>query len=561
MLYSQPLLPPLHAKTTMQIRSASNTNEVNWDDPLNKGLVAWYPMRQRGGNVLRDVVGDYDATFTGGGDEWVPSPQNHAIGKVFDGSDDQAKSSSTLSRVTTDAFTASIWFRCSDDVGGALLHTGTITSTNNRQWMVYKTTGTDSVNLYLANADGGGWAAIIETTLVVKDDVWRQVTCTYDGLSQTARVYMDGVDIVTGSTGTVPTVLRDSGRPLAFAQWGSGFLSFVASDTRIYNRALSESEVHDLYVASRTGYVDQFKRRSFPVGVTPTPTESHPSNGLIRLKSPKQTQPSYKAGYAKSASESANPNLWDGLAGAWVPRMGITGIERVLDVTGRNHGVIVGTEADDIKPNYLHLDADGGGTFGEYVRADQQQMTLPFTLTSRARLTDPAEPIIFFSAYKQGSASGRDYHRMLGLADGQIIINSRDQSASDTAASVSGLLEVGEWVNVTAVFREDRHDAYLNGRHVAGGTVAAGLTADMILVGTTRLDYSASSGTGDFSSVLYHDRELSLKEIQDLNADPLAPFRQRRYAPVSIQADAPSFNNWYAMPGRTNRIVGSGVHV
>jgi len=41
-------------------------------------------------------------------------------------------------------------------------------------------------------------------------------------------------------------------------------------------------------------------------------------------------QPSYKAGYAKSASESANPELWDGLRGAWVPAMGSTGIDRVF---------------------------------------------------------------------------------------------------------------------------------------------------------------------------------------------------------------------------------------
>jgi hypothetical protein len=252
----------------------------------------------------------------------------------------------------------------------------------------------------------------------------------------------------------------------------------------------------------------------------------------------KQTQPSYKAGYAKSASESAYPELWDGLVGAWMPSLGVTGIERVFDVIGRNHGVIADSEAGDIKPNYLHLDADGGGTFGEYMRADQQQMTLPFTLTSRARLTDPAEPMFFFSAYQRND-SGRYYHALSGSTDGKITVSSRDRFDLDSDASVSGLFEVGEWVNVVAVFREDRHDAYLNGRHVAGGTVTAGLNADMILVGTLRLDFSAARGTGDFSSVLYHDRALSPKEIQDLNADPLAPFRQRRYAPVSLQTEEP----------------------
>ena len=36
-------------------------------------------------------------------------------------------------------------------------------------------------------------------------------------------------------------------------------------------------------------------------------------------------QPSYPAGFARSAAESANPGLWDSLVGAWVPALGPTG--------------------------------------------------------------------------------------------------------------------------------------------------------------------------------------------------------------------------------------------
>ncbi len=36
-------------------------------------------------------------------------------------------------------------------------------------------------------------------------------------------------------------------------------------------------------------------------------------------------KPSFSTGYAKNASESANPNLWKGLVGAWMPSFGVTG--------------------------------------------------------------------------------------------------------------------------------------------------------------------------------------------------------------------------------------------
>jgi hypothetical protein len=42
-------------------------------------------------------------------------------------------------------------------------------------------------------------------------------------------------------------------------------------------------------------------------------------------------KPSYATGYAKNASQSAHPNLWDGLVGAWMPSLGVTG-ETLRDV-------------------------------------------------------------------------------------------------------------------------------------------------------------------------------------------------------------------------------------
>lgn len=57
-----------------------------------------------------------------------------------------------------------------------------------------------------------------------------------------------------------------------------------------------------------------------------------------------QRPPSYANGFARCAGESAYPELWKGLVGAWVPTMGNTG--KVLrDVSGHGmDGPIIGTQ-------------------------------------------------------------------------------------------------------------------------------------------------------------------------------------------------------------------------
>ena len=62
---------------------------------------------------------------------------------------------------------------------------------------------------------------------------------------------------------------------------------------------------------------------------------------------PRHANPSYKSGYARSSAESANPGLWDGLTGAWVPQLGQIGLV-LQDMSGQgHHGAMVNMEATD----------------------------------------------------------------------------------------------------------------------------------------------------------------------------------------------------------------------
>ena len=78
------------------------------------------------------------------------------------------------------------------------------------------------------------------------------------------------------------------------------------------------------------------------------------SSSLVFLI-PKRTRPSYKTGYARNASESANPSLWKGLIRAWIPRLGNTGL-KLFDEAGQRKHATLNTNAvwqnnGALKPN------------------------------------------------------------------------------------------------------------------------------------------------------------------------------------------------------------------
>lgn len=86
---------------------------------------------------------------------------------------------------------------------------------------------------------------------------------------------------------------------------------------------------------------------------------------------------SYRTGFARSVSESAYPQLWRGLVGAWVPALGQTGLQ-LRDVSGRgNHGTLTNIDpATDwvVTERGYALDFDGS----------DDEVLVPANLTSSA---------------------------------------------------------------------------------------------------------------------------------------------------------------------------------
>jgi hypothetical protein len=283
----------------------------------------------------------------------------------------------------------------------------------------------------------------------------------------------------------------------------------------------------------------------------------------------KQTQPSYASGYAKSASESAHPELWDGLVGAWMPSFGVTG-NVLRDIINRHDAATLDNDASWVTSDQgigVQLDGNGDtvtlGSLNDIKGVSQLSVMVLAKQTIdndeySAYIHDENTSTRRWGLSSPASALGGNTNVLALMANG----------GNTYGYTSSGNATFGEWNHVGFVFdgngagNAERLKIFINGYEESVsyvGTIPA-LThnlASTAYLGSYPLQQELP---GIFHSVLIWNRAITAGYVQQLYADPLAPFRQRRSIPFGITA-APSFNNWYARPGRTNRIVGSGVHV
>ena len=266
----------------------------------------------------------------------------------------------------------------------------------------------------------------------------------------------------------------------------------------------------------------------------------------------KQTPPSYASGYAKSASESAHPELWDGLVGAWMPGLGVTG-GTLRDVSGQdNHGTLTSMDpATDwvTTSRGLALDFDGVNDYVESQDSIDAMGSSPRTLSSSFEIRSIANQTI--AGFGNPNTSQWFY----------IFIFQNKWYFSGYANDFSIATPLPTLGKHHLAVSYDSSDVrfYLDNLLIAQFAKTLNTQAGVLRIGL-RAQFDNFPLNGQVDSVYLHNRVLQPDEIKQLYVDPLAPFRQRRSIPFGITA-APSFNNWYARPGQTNRIVGSGVHV
>ena len=299
---------------------------------------------------------------------------------------------------------------------------------------------------------------------------------------------------------------------------------------------------------------------------------------------------------ATSASAARHPNLWDGLAGAWVPALGATGY-RMPDVSGnrRNgnlewysvsdcYGVFSGKKGirsttTQSKINVGDIHCYNGISVVGVCRLDQLVASHHHVIAKRVSGQSVAE----FGLRLKNSSSNKklEYYHSAGN-EWQIWEQNEGDTVSDT-----------KWHTLAVTF-DYRSDPkfFVDGKGPYDSTLWFGSwayvpqqTSVAAKIGGWA-DDAAETWQGGFSSVYLYDRVLQPSEVRQIHFDDLAPLRVKRsssflvptaaaqedYSEFSLSATSgmihdiqakaagAAFSPSWAAAARRSRFIGSGIH-
>lgn len=245
----------------------------------------------------------------------------------------------------------------------------------------------------------------------------------------------------------------------------------------------------------------------------------------MALLLPQLSRPSYQQGYARSQGESANSGLWRGLAGAWMPSFGPTGLT-VFDASGRgNNGTLANMTLDDWVPteNGYALDFDSNN---DEVQTDLLLPASPKSVSCLARLNSGQAVEILWST-TQGGSFGLLWNQGAGGWNFQHGVPVTDFDWD----------EDNDWHVITATWDGTTAFLYIDGESLS--EIAISGAVNPTRAGFTVGGRGSSAGWGgQIASCLTYDRILTFNEHLELYQDPSAPFRRKVFFPVGELAAA-----------------------
>lgn len=213
-------------------------------------LVAHYPLTETSGTIAADVSGaGRDGAYVGSpalaGDEGVR----------LDGTDDHVKlPNDLLAGLTSITVSAEVLVRAAQGTPYFIYGFGNTDGSGVGNGYLYSTG-----NTYKTSIASGNWSTeqTANSGANLERDVWKTITYTLDDATNTARVYLDGVQvaqntgvtITPGSIGGGVTTANYLGRSVYNADKR---LAGSLRDVRIYDAALSSSEVAALVPSDAT---------------------------------------------------------------------------------------------------------------------------------------------------------------------------------------------------------------------------------------------------------------------------------------------------------------------
>jgi len=211
-----------------------NTKPNTLDSP---DLIAYYPFTNGSfadvsGNKYNGTSTDVVATFDRFGNDKNAMSFNGETSRIVVSSDNN---------LVPRNITVSLWAKSNSDVWNK---PGMLLSKRN-SYILHTDEGSKKLSAYVWV--NGNWVSTPYTDVPKSITDWNLYSMTYDG--QTLRLFVNGVEISSvNQTGEISSGLNGS---LYFGYdnaSGNRYFSGLLDEIRIYNRALSDSEIKDLYI-------------------------------------------------------------------------------------------------------------------------------------------------------------------------------------------------------------------------------------------------------------------------------------------------------------------------
>lgn len=257
-------------------------------------------------------------------------------------------------------------------------------------------------------------------------------------------------------------------------------------------------------------------------------------------------KPSFSTGYAKNASESANPNLWKGLVGAWMPSFGVTG-NTLKDVSGNgNDGTLTNMDAasDWVGTSKgLALDFDGSN---QSVQVNSQLITNQSEFSVVCFVKSNGTQNTYTCPISQGHFSFTGFAFQVGYPSTNDLRFVFGDSSNWRSASFSYAARTDKsWTMLCVTRTKNTIKTFRDGALVGSSSFNIVLGSYDFRVGQDYYNTDSNHRTwnGKIGFVGGYNRALSPSEIKQLYANPAAPFeRKQQTVGISTAAAVPSAN-------------------
>lgn len=202
--------------------------------PTSLGLVGYWPMDEGAGSKAGDFSGSGNTgTITGA--TWTNGRHGKALSFLSSGSQ---RVTAPPSKTGFTNLTISFWFRPTGAQTTSGIYSWADTVQNGNPWILFQRENATTARWFFNAGYRVSWN--------INDDTWYHATVTYDGTTWLA--YLNGIQngSYVGSLGTY------QGGQQNFGTGYSNYYSGKLDDVRVYNRALTASEISKIYSSGQT---------------------------------------------------------------------------------------------------------------------------------------------------------------------------------------------------------------------------------------------------------------------------------------------------------------------